>query len=393
MSARLLALLSGASLVIAGVVAGVPTAAHAATPTCRGLTATIVGTAGDDDLDGTPLADVVWLGPGNDKFRGDSGDDVICGGSGRDSINAGYGDDIVNGEGGADKIAGGPGKDYLLGSTGADAFAGGEGDDRINGGRDKDLLTYLTSLHPITVDGAAGTVDGDGHDVYVQVETIQGTADADRMVGGPGSDHFVGAVGDDMLIGNGGDDILEAGGGRAYGGAGDDLLIASRSIVRGDAGRDVFQLSLGARGYGGAGDDSFRLGIGKSYAFGEDGLDSFLVQTRRAGPYASGGAGDDQVSFETFDRRVSIDLGRGKARWDSSRVAELRSINVAYGTRYGDLIRGTSGNDYLAGNAGPDTLYGLAGTDILDGGTARDIGYGGSGGDICSTEVRRGCEV
>lgn len=391
MSARLLALVSGASMVVG--VLGLVAPAQAAAPTCRGLSATIVGTTGNDDLQGTPLPDVVWLGPGDDRFRGDSGNDIVCGGAGRDSISGDYGNDIILGESGADRLAGGPGEDALSGGTGADAFAGGAGDDRINGGRDRDLVTYLTSLHPITVNGAAGTVDGDGHDTYALVETVQGTADADTMVGGPGSDHFVGAAGADRISGGGGADILEAAGGTTSGGAGDDLLIVTRGVARGDAGRDVLQLSLGARGYGGDGDDLVRAGIGASSAYGEAGLDSFLVQTRRARPYLNGGAGDDQVSFETFDRGVRIALGRGVARWDRTGVAQLRSINIAYGTRYGDAIRGTSGNDYLSGNGGRDALYGLSGTDILDGGKARDVGYGGAGSDICSTEVRRGCEV
>ena len=34
----------------------------------------------------------------------------------------------------------------------------------------------------VTVDGAAGTVDGDGHDVYLQIETVQGTADAEELI-------------------------------------------------------------------------------------------------------------------------------------------------------------------------------------------------------------------
>lgn len=392
MSARLLALVSGASMVV-GVLGALAPAQAAATPTCRGLTATIVGTAGDDDLVGTPLADVVWLGPGNDTFRGDSGNDIICGGAGRDAINGEYGNDIILGESGADRLAGGPGDDSLSGGTGADAFAGGAGNDRINGGRDRDLLTYLTSLHPITVDGAAGTVDGEGHDAYAQVETVQGTADADVMVGGPGSDHFVGAAGADRLSGGGGADILEAAGGTMSGGTGDDLLIVTHGVARGDAGRDVLQLSLGARGYGGDGDDLFRSGIGASSAYGEAGLDSFLVQTPRAVPYLNGGADDDQVSFATFDRAVRIALGRGLATWARTGKAQLRSINIAYGTRFGDTIRGSSGNDYLSGNGGRDALYGLGGTDILDGGKARDYGNGGRGSDICSTEVRRSCEV
>src|SRR3954447_10167990 len=76
---------------------------HAA-PICRGQTATIVGTSGDDDLSGSPLlTDVVWLGAGNDTYSGDSSNDVICGGKGKDLISGGAGDDIVAGGSGKDR--------------------------------------------------------------------------------------------------------------------------------------------------------------------------------------------------------------------------------------------------------------------------------------------------
>lgn len=392
MRERLLALLCGASLVMVGavVVAG---PADAATPTCRGLAATIVGTTGDDDLDGTLLADVVWLGPGNDTFHGSAGDDVVCGGTGNDAIFGGYGNDTVNGEGGADRLAGDPGNDHLIGSTGADALYGGADDDRIDGGRDKDLLTYVTALHPITVDGAAGTVDGDGHDVYLGIETLQGTADADTMVGGPASESFVGVAGDDTISGNGGNDTLVAGGGTASGGDGNDLVVMKRGTARGDAGIDTIQLSHGARGLGGVGDDLFRLRDGVSTAYGEAGDDMFVVRSRAARPAVLGGVGDDSLSFQGFARAVRIGLGRGEARWGTSGLVTVRSVNLAYGTAYADVVSGTAGNDYLFGGGGGDRLHGLGGTDILEGGKGRDIGYGGAGGDICSTEVRRGCEV
>ena len=40
---------------------------QAAAPTCKGIPATIVGTVADDELLGTPLNDVVWLGPGTTR--------------------------------------------------------------------------------------------------------------------------------------------------------------------------------------------------------------------------------------------------------------------------------------------------------------------------------------
>ena len=73
------------------------TPAHAATTTCRGVRATIVGT------------------PSNDVIHGTAGRDVIAGLDGNDTIFAGGGDDLVCGGDGSDHLFGGAGRDRLYG--------------------------------------------------------------------------------------------------------------------------------------------------------------------------------------------------------------------------------------------------------------------------------------
>ncbi len=46
--------------------------------TCHGLTATIVGTSGADELNGTSGRDVIVGLGGNDEIDGNGGNDVIC---------------------------------------------------------------------------------------------------------------------------------------------------------------------------------------------------------------------------------------------------------------------------------------------------------------------------
>jgi len=65
------------------VCAAIPAALPAA-ETCRGLTATMVGTPGNDQLRGTEGNDVVVGLGGNDTIRGE-GDDTIDGGSGKNN--------------------------------------------------------------------------------------------------------------------------------------------------------------------------------------------------------------------------------------------------------------------------------------------------------------------
>ena len=69
---------------------------------CAGLTPTIVGTDGADDLVGTNDADVIVGLGGNDEIDGLAGNDVICGGDG---------DDVIDGSTGSDVIVGGVGTD------------------------------------------------------------------------------------------------------------------------------------------------------------------------------------------------------------------------------------------------------------------------------------------
>ena len=99
--------------------------------TCFGMTATMVGTDGDDVLIGTGNADVIIGGGGDDVIKGRGGDDIIC---------AGGGDDSVWGNTGDDRIHGGTGNDLLRGQKGDDELRGGPDDDRLLGHRGNDAL-------------------------------------------------------------------------------------------------------------------------------------------------------------------------------------------------------------------------------------------------------------
>jgi uncharacterized repeat protein (TIGR01451 family) len=104
-------------------------------PTCRGLTATISGTPGDDALFGTPGPDVIVGLGGNDRVVSEAGRDLICAGPGGDYIGAGTAADRVFAGPGRDRLLGRGGPDLLRGSGGNDVLKGGRGSDRLRGGR------------------------------------------------------------------------------------------------------------------------------------------------------------------------------------------------------------------------------------------------------------------
>lgn len=134
-------------------------------------------TAGDDDLTGTPQADLInALG----------GDDAVTGGGGADTLRGGAGEDTLKGNGGDDKLIGGGGADRIIGGGGADNIKGGGGADNIRGG------------------GGADTVKGGGG-----TDKINGGGGADRLEGGGGGDVIAGKAGDDTLKGGGGADIFQ----------------------------------------------------------------------------------------------------------------------------------------------------------------------------------------
>ncbi|MCU1498665.1 MAG: putative cadherin domain/calx-beta domain protein [Acidimicrobiales bacterium] len=103
-------------------------------PTCRGAVATIVGTGGNDTINGTADRDVIVGLAGADTINGNGGNDLICGADGPDSINGGVGADVVDGGNQDDAIWGGEGNDDLNGGAGNDSIRGDGGSDRCTSG-------------------------------------------------------------------------------------------------------------------------------------------------------------------------------------------------------------------------------------------------------------------
>jgi Ca2+-binding RTX toxin-like protein len=122
-------------------------------PTCDGLTATIVGTSGNDTLVGTPGNDVIVAKRGADVVDGHGGNDVICGNGGSDDISGGNGDDTELGGGGNDDLQGDDGDDTLEGGSGSDDLQGDDGNDDLQGDDGDDSL-----------DGGSGDDTEDGGD-------------------------------------------------------------------------------------------------------------------------------------------------------------------------------------------------------------------------------------
>ena len=129
---------------------------------CNGLEATIVGTPGNDVINGTSGNDVIVGLGGNDIINGGNGDDVICGNAGNDTLNGGngndtllgsFGNDTLNGNNGDDSLDGGADNDALAGNNGNDTLTGSTGADSFNGGSGSDTNTDFNAGEGDTSNG------------------------------------------------------------------------------------------------------------------------------------------------------------------------------------------------------------------------------------------------
>lgn len=281
--------------------------------------ATVMGTSGNDRIEGTPdQAQVIYGGDGNDFIWSNREDDTVFGG---------VGDDYIDGYHGHDRLYGGVGDDTIDGGKGHDVIHGGDGNDVLAGGSDND-----------TIHGGAGN------------DTIFGGSEDDVIFGGDGADVLRGGPGDDDILGGNGHDHIQ-------GGAGNDRLIAGagNDTVHGGAGNDVIHGISGTNSlFGGAGHDRIIGGLGIDRIDGGWGNDT--LWGGHGGDALLGGVGYDVLHGNSGNDRLYGGFGH----------------DTLHGGNGNDRLFGGAGNDVLRGGAGNDLIAGEAGTDRLFGGTGRD---------------------
>ena len=106
----------------------------------RSLKTTIHGGAGNDSILGSPGADRIYGGDGDDTINGAAGRDRIDGQAGADVLIGGKNNDSISGASGNDSIYGGDGDDMLAGNKGNDRVEGGKGYDWLDGGAGANVL-------------------------------------------------------------------------------------------------------------------------------------------------------------------------------------------------------------------------------------------------------------
>jgi Ca2+-binding RTX toxin-like protein len=317
----------------------------------------LIGSAHNDSLTGTDLANVIAGGAGNDAITGGGGVDQLNGGDGDDTISGGLDADVLDGGAGLDNVAGGEGNDLLFGGGGNDRVYGDAGNDNLNGNEGDDSLyggegvdTLQGGLGNDFLDAGAGadTLNGgDGND------TLRGGADADALDGGAGADTAdfrdrTGAV----VLTLAGATLSTA----TIGGVAEDTLVNIENVI------------------GGTGADTLTGDAGANSLFGWDGDD--VLRGGAGADLMDGGAGADMADYRDQTVAVVVTLnGAVDATVSIGGVVEDRLRNIEH-------VRSGSGADVLTGDSSANGLYGFAGDDVLRGGGGADALVGGTGVDV-----------
>ncbi|TMH33423.1 MAG: type I secretion C-terminal target domain-containing protein [Betaproteobacteria bacterium] len=133
-------------------------------------TTTLIGSAGNDNLNGDANANTITGNGGNDLLHGLGGNDTITSGSGTDALYGGAGNDTLSAGGGNDILVGGAGNDTLTGGSGADVFAWNLADKGSAGTPAVDIITDFNIAGP-----AAGGDLLDLRDLLQGETTVGGT--------------------------------------------------------------------------------------------------------------------------------------------------------------------------------------------------------------------------
>ncbi len=351
-------------------------------------------------------------------FAGRGGNDVIDGGSGFDrsiytydhysggtsgilaTLTGGGAGTVVDAFGdtdtltGIESIYGSVFADTINGSADDEQLDGAAGDDTINGGGGYDLTSYLwDELHESATDGDFGnagvTVNlttGIATDPYGDtdtlsgIEAVEGTRQADSLIGNAADNAFVGHAGNDMFDGRGGNDMVSysidddsamfgllspletpiVGGvtvnlatGVATDSFGDTDTLTSIEGVEGTNRSDVLTGNDADNMLDGlAGADILSGGNGNDVLEGGAGADTL-----------NGGAGRDTVSYEMSPGAVVVRLYNGTGSVNDAHGDTLTSVENVVGSFFDDSLIGAYGvNNVLEGGAGADYINGLTGT-------------------------------
>lgn len=337
---------------------------------------TTSGTAGDDRIYGSELADTLSGGGGEDWLFGRDGDDIY-----RFEVGHGFDnifEDSFGNQSGNDAIEFGAG----IAANGVTVRQGSGGYDLILTVPGSGQITILNAIDysEARVEGvrfADGTawsfadMMARSHVATAGNDKFYGHELADMLSGGSGNDVLIGRDGDDVLTGGTGNDTLDGGGDS-------DIY----RFARGD-GQDVIQEHELDRQGNTNGEDTIEFAVGISAADvtvsqADDGTDLVLQIAGSTDRIVIDGGveygyGDEVADFGRVEK---VQFADGTV-WSFADMMARTTVS----TNGDDTIYGSGLAESLSGGAGDDRLIGRYGDDVLAGGTGNDTLDGGVGND------------
>lgn len=383
--------------------------------TGNGLANTLIGTDGNNRLDGRGGADTMQGGLGDDTYLVDTaGDQIIeAAGGGNDTVRAsvdytlgdgvetliltgaarhGVGnslDNAITGTAFADTLDGAAGADAMTGGKGADLYlvdnlgdkaveALGAGTDTVRAALDWTLGSNLENLE---LTGAAR--HGTGNKL---ANHLTGTDFADTLDGAAGADTMTGGAGDDTYrVDNAGDTVVELAGG------GKDSVLASVNHVLADGVENLTLTKAGLTGTGNSLDNLLTGSAGNDSLLGMEGNDTLdghggadtLIGGLGDDTYVIDDAGDVIVELAGGGHDIAVVMRDGLTVTGDVEVIRLGgTAHTATGDATDNVLEGGSGGDTLDGGAGNDLLLAGDGNDLLVATSGQDHLSGGSGDDV-----------
>jgi len=320
----------------------------------------IYGTAGDDVmLPGFGGMNVIDAGndaimglAGNDSIDGDGGADLIEGGSGNDTLLGGLGSDTLDGGTGADSMVGGAGFDVFIVDNAGDVVV--ETDLFDSGDIVRASVSHTLSANVENLTLLVAGLTGTGNEL---MNVMNGSAGIDTLDGGANGDWMIGGSGNDVYHVDTTADIVDE---TAAGGT--DTVISTVNLT---LAANVENLTLSGAALTGTGNALNNLLVGNALANILDG--SLGTDTLR------GGAGDDSYIVDATSDQIVELLSEGNDTVTASVNYTLAAnVEALFLTGAARQATGNALDNVLGGTIGNDTLNGMAGADLMNGGKGDD---------------------
>lgn len=304
----------------------------------------------DDDINGTPNADVLSGNTISENIFGFAGDDALFGGGGNDTLDGGLGIDTMDGGIGNDL--------YFVDNTEDRVIElANNGTDTVRATTSHALASNVENLFLIGSSDLVGTgnqlanlVTGNSanNTIYGGLgnDTLDGGLGNDSVYGGAGSDSLSGGNGKDLLSGGNGRDLLDGGNSAdvLFGGKGSDTLIGGNSGDQLDGGNSA---------------DILNGGRGRDILTGGKGADDFIFATGDSGRTAK-----SRDIITDFGKGDDIDL-RGMDADTGSRRVDAFNFTGTTASEHGVWFKAVGGDLIVLGDTSGD---GRADFSILLGG-------------------------